>query len=279
MRLDHDFDVIDGHHHYGNLFESMAGFGGGRNTEPPPDFDELELAARLAILDEQNVRQAVIIAGHAYLRPEGLADTRRVNDGVAAYRDRRPDRFPAAVGVVEPLYGRAGLPEIDRCRNELGMVGISFHVRFQGVSMDSPWVHRYVERMGEVGLIPYLHAIGDSPEEALWKIDDLAADFPDLTGFVLDAFSNFEQARQVIAIADRRPRLFFDTALAYNFDLVMPAIRRFGADRFLYGSDIYSWPLVTRPSHLLAQILESDLTRGEKEQIVGANLRALLSLV
>jgi uncharacterized protein len=276
--LDHDFDIIDGHHHYGNLFDSIPGYGGSGGSEPPADFDRIELETRLAILDDQRVRQAVIIAGHAYLRPEGLADTRRVNDGVATYRDRTPDRFPAAVGVVEPLYGRAGLPEIDRCRSELDMVGISFHVRFQGVSMDSPWVHRYIERMGEIGLIPYLHAIGDSPEEALWKIDVIARDFPDVTMFVLDAFSNFEQAREVVAILDRRPNLYFDTALAFTFDLIEPCIRRFGVERFVYGSDVYSWPVVSKPMPGLRPVLESTLERSDKERLLGANLRGLLGI-
>jgi predicted TIM-barrel fold metal-dependent hydrolase len=275
--LDHDFDVLDGHHHYGNLFDAMAGFSGDE-AGAPEDFDDIELATRLAILDEQNVRQAVIIAGHSYLRPEGVADTRRVNDGVAAYQAALPDRFPAAVGIAEPLYGHAGLPEIARCKDELGLVGISFHVRFQGVSMDSPWVRRYVERMGEVGLIPYLHAIGDSPEEALWKIDALAGAFPDLTMFVLDAFSSFEQAREVVHIADRRANLIFDTALAYNFGLITPAVARFGSHRFFYGSDIYSWPAVTKPGHLLGQILDSDLSHADKTALLGGTLRGVLGL-
>jgi predicted TIM-barrel fold metal-dependent hydrolase len=276
--LDHNFDVLDGHHHYGNLFDAMAGFGGA-DTVAPENFDEIELATRLAILDQQNVRQAVIIAGHSYLRPEGVADTRRVNDRVATYRAARPDRFPAAVGIAEPLYGTAGLPEITRCKYELGFVGISFHVRFQGVSMDSPWVRRYIERMGEVGLIPYLHAIGDSPEEALWKIDALADDFPDLTMFVLDAFSSFEQAREVIHVADRRANLLFDTALAYNFGLVQPALARFGPQRFFYGSDIYSWPAVTKPGHMLDQIVDSDLSHADKTALLGGTLRGVLGLV
>lgn len=270
-----DISIIDGHHHYGNLSAGLPGFVHADTTD---DFDATELSTRLGIMDEQGVRQAVMIAGHAYLRPDGLADTRRVNDSVAAYRDRRPDRFPVAVGVVEPLYGKAGFAEIARCRDELGMAGISFHARFQGVSMDSPWVYEYIECMGEHGLIPYLHAIGDSPEESLWKIDGLAAAQPDMTMMVVDAFSNFEQLREMLPIAERRPNLVFDTSLAYNFELIAPAITRLGVDRFFYGSDVYSWPAAARRSHILSQILESDLAHGDKVELLGGTLRRILGL-
>jgi predicted TIM-barrel fold metal-dependent hydrolase len=276
--IPHDFDIIDGHHHVGDLTSSLPGFAAGGEAPEPSDFAQLELATRLRILDEQGVRQAIVIAGHSYLRPNGLSDTRQVNNDIAAYRDGRPDRFPAAVGIVEPLYGDAGLPEVDRCATELGLVGLSFHVRFQGVSLDSPWVHRCIERMGPHGLVPYLHAIGDSPEEALWKVDALAGAFPDMKMFVLDAFSNFEQAREVAYVLERRENLYFDTALAYTFSLIEPQVRRFGAQRFFYGSDIYSWPIATRPSHVLAQLLESSLTDSEKTAVLGGTLRSLLRL-
>jgi len=43
--------------------------------------------------------------------------------------------------------------------------------------------------MGEIGLVPFIHSIGESSAEALWKIDVLAGDFPDLPMLVLDVMS------------------------------------------------------------------------------------------
>jgi hypothetical protein len=37
------------------------------------------------------------------------------------------------------------LDEIERCRDELGLAGISFHTRFEGVSFDSRWITAAVE--------------------------------------------------------------------------------------------------------------------------------------
>ena len=161
------FDVMDAHQHYGSVFESMGGLEGSQQPTET-EFDRVELDTRLRVLDDRGVRQTVIIGSHVYLRPNGLDDTRQVNDGVMKYLAQAPSRFAAGVGVVEPLYGAAGLAEIDRCR-ELGMVGISFHGRFQGVSHDSPWVHRYIERLGELGMVPFIHAPSESPEESLWN--------------------------------------------------------------------------------------------------------------
>jgi predicted TIM-barrel fold metal-dependent hydrolase len=273
------FDIIDGHHHYGNLASSVGLMGPpGQKPLSNDQFDAIELETRLRVLDGQSVRQAVIIGGHAYLRPHGIPDTQAVNDGVARYRDQNISRFPAAVGITEPLYGEEGLVEVDRCKKELGLVGISFHTRFQGVSLESPWVRRYIERIGGVGMVPYLHAINDSNDEALWQIDNLAGDFPDINFLVLDAFSGFDQSRQVHALIDRRPNLFFDTSLAYNFSLITPVIAAHGHDRIVYGSDTYSWPLGVKGSHILDEILASDLSDEAKTAILGGNLRKLLGL-
>jgi predicted TIM-barrel fold metal-dependent hydrolase len=275
---DHAFDILDAHHHYGDLTE----WGGTLPTAMPlgdvtrEEYHAIELDTRLAAMDEQRVHQAVIIGSHSYLRPNGLADTRRVNDGVAAYCRHLPDRFPAGIGIVEPLYGEAGLPEIERVRFELGLVGISFHVRFQGVSMDGPWVHRYVERMLEVGLVPYLHAIADSPENALWKVETLAEAFPEARMVVLDGFSNYEQTREILHLAGRAPGLVFDTSLSYSFDMIRPLIREHGVDRVVFGTDVYS--MVPKARNVLAEIIDSDLETAEKSAVLGGTLRDILAL-
>lgn len=240
------------------------------------DMDE-ELTARAAALDARGVAQAVIIASHDYLRPDGIADNRKVNDGIAMCRTRRPDLFPAAIGIVEPLNGPRGLAELDRCRNELGLHGISFHTRLQGVSLDSRWVRQYLDRMGELGLVPFLHSIGESSDEALWKIDVLAADFPDLPMVVLDAFSTFEQSLFAPHVAERRPHLVFDTALAHGFGLVMNFISQCGADRVMYGSDLHSSASgIPALPELSTEILASALSDADKKAVLGGNAERIL---
>ncbi|MFI5042691.1 MAG: amidohydrolase family protein [Acidimicrobiales bacterium] len=267
------FDVFDCHHHVGDVREFLSGDLAGAG----PAIED-ERRQRLAIMDAGGVRQAAVIVGHGYPRPRGLADTRAINDGIAAYRDAEPGRFPAAVGVVEPLYVEDGMAEIDRCAAELRLTGLSFHARFQGISMDNPWVRRYVGRMAELGLVPFLHAMTESSDEALWKVALVAGTFPDVPMLVLDAFSTFEGTKEASAVADRHPNLLFDTSLAYNADFIELFARRFGADRVVFGTDLYSPPVGRRISHLLAQLLDTALSGEEKAQIVGGNARRLLGL-
>jgi predicted TIM-barrel fold metal-dependent hydrolase len=268
-----DVDVFDVHHHVGRAFDAL---GGDIDPIAVEDFTTVELADRLRIMDDGGVRQALVIPGHGYLRPNGIADTRRVNDEIAAYRDTTPDRFPVACGIVEPRDGPHALAEIDRVHGELGLVALSFHTRFQGVSIDSQWILRYLERMGELGLVPIIHAMDETPEEALWKLAAVARRLPDLTVLALDAFGSYEATRQCFHVADVAPNVVFDTSLSYNFDFIEDFAREFGTERVVFGTDLYSYPVGKRISHLLPQIVASSLTDDEKAAILGGNARQLL---
>ena len=61
----------------------------------------------------------------------------------------------------------------------------------------------------------------------------------------------------------------FDTSLSYNFDFIEDFARRFGAERVVFGTDLYSHPVGRRISHLLPQIAASSLTDAEKAAILG----------
>jgi predicted TIM-barrel fold metal-dependent hydrolase len=274
----HGFSVLDVHHHVGDALTALGGSLDPAGGMEPDEYERVELESRLEIMDADDVAQAVVIPGHGYLRPHGVADTRRVNDGIAAYRDGRPDRFPVAIGIVEPAYGAAGLAEVDRIHDELGLAGVSFHTRFQGVSLDSRWVDHAVERLAEHDLVPVVHAMDDTPEEALWKLAAVARRFPEVPILALDPFSSYEATRQCFFVAELAPNVVFDTSLSYNFDFIADLARRFGAGRVAFGTDLYSWPVGRRISHLLPQIVESDLDASDKAAILGGTARRLFGL-
>jgi predicted TIM-barrel fold metal-dependent hydrolase len=271
------FDVFDVHHHVGRAFDALGG-ALEQPSAPPEELARIELADRLAIMDAGGVHQALVIPGHGYLRPNGIADTRRVNDEIAAYRDANPHRFPVACGIVEPRDGPHAFGEIDRAAQELGLVALSFHTRFQGVSVDSQWVLQYLERMGRLGLVPLIHAMDDTPEESLWKLASIARGLPHLTIIALDPFSGFEATRQCFHVAEIASNVVFDTSLSYNFDFIQDFALRFGAERVVFGTDLYSHPVGRRISHLLPQIVESSLSHDDKALILGGNARRLLGL-
>ncbi|MBW2269700.1 MAG: amidohydrolase [Deltaproteobacteria bacterium] len=271
-----EFPVLDVHHHVGDAFRALGGtLAANASAE---EGARQELASRLEIMDRGGVEQALVIPGHGYERSRGILDTRVQNDAIAAYRDRLPERFPAAIGIVEPRDGAAGLDEVERVHDELGHKGISFHTRFQGVSLDSRWIRAYVERMAELGLVPVIHAMDETPEEALWKLADLARALPDVTLLALDAFGSYEATRQCFFVADVAPNIVFDTSLSYNFDFIEDFAQRFGAERVVFGTDLYSHPVGRRISHILGQILESRLPDTDKAAILAGNARRLFGL-
>jgi len=274
----HDFEVIDVHHHVGNAFRAL---GGALDSDPDLDaraYAEKEIASRLEIMDGAGVERAIVIPGHGYERANGIADTRAENDAIAAYRNALPGRFPAAIGIVEPRDGEASLAELERAKRELGLAGISFHTRFQGVSLDSRWILTYVAHMAELGLVPVIHAMNETPEEALWKLAVVARTIPDTPVLALDAFGSYEATRECFFIAEVAPNIVFDTSLSYNFDFIEEFAGRFGAERVVFGTDLYSHPVGRRISHLLPQIIASDLPREAKQLILAGNARRLFGI-
>jgi predicted TIM-barrel fold metal-dependent hydrolase len=267
--------VFDCHHHVGDV----------RHAVGSVSADELETVVaddgvgRLALMDEGGVDMALVMPGHSYEQPDGVAATRRQNDRVAAYRDARPDRFPVAAGVVEPLHGSVSLDELERCATDLGLVGMTFHARFQGVSIDHPWILKLLERMVELKLVPLVHAVQETPDEALWKIAAIARELPDVPMLILDAFSTFEGTRQALMVARDHPSLLFDTALCASFTFIEGFIREVGSHRVIVGSDLYTpSSALIRRIDIVEQVRRSSLSDSAKEDVLWANASQLFSL-
>jgi uncharacterized protein len=210
------------------------------------------------------VDQAILIPGHGYLRPDGVAASRRINNNIAAYRDELPDRFPAAIGIAEPLHGFAGITELRRMR-ELGLVGLSIHARFQGVLTDSPLVIDLVREAARLGLVPFLHAVDGVPDEAIWRVRQVARAVPDTTIVVLDAFSGPEQARHAVVVAQETANLVFDTSLAHHYLYIESMIHAVGHERLVFGTDYYSMIKSPQRVMVLDELLTGDLPDAHKE--------------
>jgi len=236
-----------------------------------------ELEERLRAMDAEGIEQAVIMPAHGYLRPHGIADTRRINNGVSAYWQAYPDRFPVALAVAEPLFGSASLAELDRIHDELGLAGVTFHARFQGVPADHRLIVRLIERMAELGLVAFVHA-GDSSEEEVWRILNVARCVPEVTVVVLDALDRFEKVNQVLVCAGLAENLVFDTAGCADFDFVRRFTARCGAQRVVFGSGRYSSTTARKRHHILPDLLAADLPDEDKHAIVAGNITRIFGL-
>jgi uncharacterized protein len=264
-----DLRFCDVHQHVGDSSQSH-GIDRGDSTSDAAGVSASEADLRIRFMDEAKIERAVIMPGFSYDRSDGIQATRRQNDAVARYRDANPERFVAA-GVVEPRDFGSALDEVRRLSDELGMVGVTFHTQYQGVTTDSPAVMDCIALMGELGLVPLVHAPDDCLHESLYRLAKVARAFPDLTIVALEPFYLLEGQLACDLIAEIAPNVIFDTASCYDFDLLAAFVNRWGASRVIYGSHRYSQPgaSMSRRSALLRDEIETspDLSSEAKREV------------
>jgi uncharacterized protein len=263
--------VFDCHHHFGTLLFAAGEKAG---QVEAAQRDSAEHKKRVERMHAAGIDAAAIMPVNRYLRPRGAADTRAVNDAIAAYRDRDRTMFPVAVGITEPLHGDEGLQEIIRLDEQLGMVGVSYHTRWQGVTTDDPLVIQGLELLQERRLLAFVHAHADSSMEAPFMVRHLAELFPDLPIIVTDALSGPTQAAQFFSDMREMPNVHFETSCAWNVRAIATAVAVLGPERILFGSDTYSAYMVTMitPEHIRSMGLGDEATG----LILSGNFRRLL---
>jgi uncharacterized protein len=222
--------IFDVHYHFGRHYSEWLG------GEPPPD-DEWADATydeRVAEMARVGCDRSVVLAGDFYPKVDGIAATRRANDLVQGLVRRDPQRFPVGLGTVDPQYGPAGLAEIDRL-HDIGLIGTTYHPRWQGLWADDPWIERHVDRLEELGMLPMIHCVAESTLESPVLIERIASRHPELPLVVLDAMSGPTSAKECRAIAHRNPNLWFDISIAWHPLEVLQFVRELGHERLVFG--------------------------------------------
>lgn len=259
--------VIDVHHHIGPR-DRIAG---------PVSAFELTTAVdrHLAILDRYGIDACCLIPSHN-ARMRTLDDVRRLNDYVAAARDRAPDRFVAAIGTVDPSFTEEAREEIERCARDLGFRAMAWHPRFQGVATDSPSMVDLVRHTVELGLPVFMHMLAESTHEAPWRLAKVAEMFPEGQFVALDAFTSHGQSLWVAQFGGALTNVSFELALIMSSSTAIVAFaERWGADRLLFGSDYYEGMQRRFPVGL-HEVRDSDLPPEVQERILGGNAERLL---
>ncbi len=270
-------EVLDVHHHIGTLYHVLLG---GQSDQDRMGIDD-EYQRRVKMMGEAGVDAAVVLPATGYDQPDGIKDTMRVNDAMAAYRARDPERFPVAFGIVEPLHGIRGLEEMERIHHELHLNGVVWHHRFQGVPIDAQIMRPMLQRLGDLGLVPFVHLISHSSMENPWRLEHLAREFPHITFVGLDAFSGADSGRSVLDLAQRTENIIFDTAVFFSGPTFLKSVvDTIGSHRLMFGSDVYAEPsqvIATAPV-LLDMIRQADISEQDKANILGLNARRLFGL-
>ncbi|PYC99879.1 amidohydrolase [Microbacterium esteraromaticum] len=260
--------IIDTHHHVGALALGM-----GEEKVAAGSMISRPIDVHTEMLDHFGLAAACVIPGFQYDRSDGISNTRALNDGIAAYRDWLPSRFPIALGTIEPLHRETlWREEADRLVDEVRIDGLAWHTRYQGVALSDRRMHALIDLATERGLPCYVHLFSESGLEAPWSLLDLAKAHPDATIVALDGFSGATQIRYLFDIAERCPNVLFDTAIC--FPLLRPLdefVDRFGSERLLFGTDSYASPLVYNTPSVLHELQASAMPQEDLENIMWRN--------
>jgi uncharacterized protein len=263
-------EIFDIHHHLGSL--------SGGSLQEGDGWQERDYANRVRIMDANGVTCAAILAATGYIQADGIKDTMRSNDVVAQYRKRDPKRFPVACGIVEPLHGARSLGELERIKQELKLEGVVWHSRFQGVAVDHQLMRPLLRKVSELGLVPLIHTNAESNLEAVWRLERLALEFPELTFISLDALTTNTNSQLALDIAKRTKNIIFDTAHVRGSAYVKNFVEAVGSERLVFGSLFYSTPPSYEHCATLEEIHAAKIGEQDKANILSLNAKRLFKL-
>jgi predicted TIM-barrel fold metal-dependent hydrolase len=234
-----------------------------------------DLRARLAFMDRFGIAEACLLPPS--LRNGVPAHT--LNERVAEYRRRAPERFPVAMGTTElQAEPRVRLRQL-RGLKELGLSGVVWHHMFEGEFMDWPATIEAVDFCASEGLQVVVHAIVGSLAEAPWRLGRICRRFSEVNVIALDALSSPHHGQAMIELASDHPNLVLDTSVLTSFgNLVERFVDANGPDRLVFGTDFEANPKSFSFPYPLAEVLHCELSVESKARILRGNLARILGL-
>jgi uncharacterized protein len=225
-------------------------------------------------MDSSGIQQSILSVAAGGDQSGGLSATMAANDGVAAAVRAHPDRFPLGLGSVEVRHGAAGLAEVDRVFDVLGLRGLAFHATFEGFSVDSAAFDAVIHRVGDRPAIILVHSTPDSKASPS-AIAGVARRYPALH-FVLGhpVFSE-DQRREAVEALTTLPNLSLDIAFQDEVSTIEYFVREVGASRVLFGSDAPFFP----PNRVIAAVDAASITDEDRSLIFAGNAEALIAAV
>jgi predicted TIM-barrel fold metal-dependent hydrolase len=263
-------EIFDIHHHLGSLT--------GGSLQEGEGWEDRDYENRVRIMQANGVTASAILAATGYIQADGIKDTIRSNNTVAAYRKRDPKRFPVACGLVEPLHGARSLDELERIKHELHLEGVVWHNRFQGVAIDHQLMRPLLKKVSELGLVPLIHTNAESNMEAVWRLERLAVEFPEITFVSMDALTTNVNSQLALDIAKRRANILFDTAHVRSSTYVKQFVEAVGSHRLIFGSLFYSHPASYERCATLEEVKGAKISDEDKANILSLNARTLFKL-
>lgn len=233
-------------------------------------YEELDIFGVLLAVDHESA------CGEPRMRNDYLADIVR----------RHPRRF-AGFGIVNPWQGKLAIKEVERCK-ALGLSGIKFLPMTQEFFPNEQRFYPIYEKVAELGLLVLFHtgttAIGAGlpggggihlKYSNPMYIDDVAADFPELT--IIMAHPAFPWQDEQLAILIHKPNVYMDLSgwsPKYFASNLIQYANTLLQDKMLFGSD---YPGLS-PERWLRDFQEAPFRAEVRPKILLENAKRLLAL-
>lgn len=216
-------------------------------------------------------------------------DSGDTNDYVAEMVRRDPDRF-IGFATVDPWAGVAAIREVERSVAELGLRGLKLHPIHQAFPPSDPMFYPLYEACDGLGLPILFHTGFAAAGSALPgggglklkyaapipSIDDIAADFPNLT--IVMAHPGWPWVEEQIAVALHKPNVYIDLS-GWSPRYVPEALRREVGSRLkhkiVFGSD---YPYIS-PRRWIDEFRSWGLSEEVEAGVLGGNAARILGLL
>lgn len=280
----------------------------------PVTEDFFDIEVRLDKIKENNIDMQILTTPHPGVdrfSPDESAEMSRViNDGLSKVVKKYPDHFQALamLPLIEP---KLALKELDRAIFDLGLKGICTLTNVAGKTSDSDFLLPIYEKAQALGVPIFIHPTTPVGAQVMkeWRLAIiLGFEFDVMLSATRLAYSGilerFPELRFVIAhlgagipfLAERIDRGYHDPTCGVRtkkpttdylkelhtdtVSFYQPALKLayefFGADRMVMGSD---FPLPIGDLQAAVPSIEKmDISREEKEKILGKNVERLLGL-
>ncbi|MDO4547815.1 MAG: amidohydrolase family protein [Clostridia bacterium] len=220
---------------------------------------EGSLARLLRLENEAGVDMCVVCSAATTSK-----QTQSVNDYIASTVAEHCD-FLRGLGAMHQDYPDKA-DEVKRIKS-LGLRGIKIHPDIQRVAINDRRFFAMYEAMQEMGLTLLAHT-GDTrytnsnPEQVLDVLDN----FPRLSfvGAHFGCWSNWDEGSRALCRRDNISVDCSSSLYALEPSLARDILRRYGADRVMFGSDFPMWT----PAEELGRLDKLRLTGDEKDKVL-----------
>jgi len=256
--------------------ENMAGyFGAGDMPTTAEDmyqkYKELDIFAVIFEIDAETT------SGEPYVG----------NDYIASIVNKYPEQF-MGFASVDPWKGQWAINELERSVTELGLKGLKLHPTTQAFFPNDPHFYPLWQKASDLG-IPVLFHSGQTgvgartPGGGGYKLkyshpmllDDVAADFPDLT--IIMAHPAVPWQEEQLAVALHKGNVYIDLSgwsPKYFRPILVQYIRSILQDKALFGSD---YPVI-QPERWLNDFEQLELKDEVRQKILLDNAKKVLGL-